>query len=44
MPKLAALATCLENGLAINLRTSPRLAKKQAANPAAVIKDTKMQT
>ena len=44
MPKFAAFATCLENGLATNLRTSPRLEKKQAAKPEAVIKPTNMQT
>ena len=44
MPKLATLAVVLENGLAMNLRTSPKLAKKAAANPAAEIKATKVQT
>ena len=44
MPKFAALAVALENGLAMNLRTSPRFAKKQAAKQAAVIKPVNMAT
>ena len=44
MPKFAALAVALENGLAMNLRTSPRLAKKQAAKQAAVIKPVNIAT
>ena len=41
---LAAFAVGLENGLAMNFLTSPRLAKKQAAKHAAEIKPIKMQT
>lgn len=44
MPKLAAFAVVLENGLAMNLRTSPRLEKKQADKQAAEVKATKMPT
>ena len=44
MPKFAALATCLENGLAINLRKSPRLAKNVTAKQAAAIKPDKIAT
>ena len=44
MPKFAALATCLENGLAINLRKSPRLAKNVTAKHAAATKAAKTAT
>ena len=44
MPKFATFAVARENGLAINLRTSPRLAKKHAARPAAEMNPTKTAT